>query len=52
MRAQFDFLDSRTGADDSDVEALVAKFRITETEAAVVYCAWLDSLSAEREAAA
>lgn len=40
----FLFLDAREGAGDSDVEALMSTFRMSEEDASVVYCRWLDSL--------
>jgi hypothetical protein len=39
-----DFLFSRNGADDSDIDALVERFNITEAEAEVAYRSWLDTL--------
>lgn len=43
MNEYLEFLNSRVGASDSDVEALAQRFDITERHAAEVYRAWLET---------
>lgn len=44
MKRYLEFLDSREGAPDSDVEALMKEFSLSKYEAQVVYRTWLDTL--------
>ena len=37
------FLNARTDAADSDIEALERRFGLTEREAGEIYCSWLDT---------
>ena len=40
-----EFLNGREGSSDSDVDALMRKFDLSEKEAGAVFNLWLDSLS-------
>jgi hypothetical protein len=51
-RQCFAFLNGRDGAADSDVEALMREFRLSEADAGEMYRAWLDRPAAIAKEAA
>ena len=50
LRRHKALLDSREGDDDSDVQALMDTFGLSEDEAASIYRIWIDSMIVEKEA--